>query len=144
MATVEEIQKRRAERKAGLEADRQAQLAKDLEAIDACEVAHGDTNVAAIEFHFVPGLPCMAAVRTPDPDEIARYRTKMKPKVDRKGNIIPADANEAAAQLGRSCLIYPDAETFARVLEARPGIEVPLGQAAAGLASASEEEQGKG
>jgi hypothetical protein len=140
LSKLEEIEARRAARKAGLQEPRDEQRAADLEAVDALEIEHGDSNVATLEVPFTPGLPTLLAARCPKPIELKRYRDTVKTKKDGT----PGDPIGAAIMVGGVCRVYPDAETFAKVLEARPGVDVQLGLAALKLASAKAEDEGKG
>ena len=119
MSTLEEIQaKREAARKqiADKYAERKAQ---DLAAISELEVQHGATNIAVVEVPFsAEDLPVCVAVRTPKPAEVSRYRDRVKAE--------DADTARAAIELAESCLVYPDAETFARQVKARPGMRLPV------------------
>lgn len=139
MSDLEEVKARREARKAELRAKRDAQLAADLEAVDALEVEHGDSNIATLEIEYVPGLPVMVAVRCPKTHELKRYRDTVKTKRD--GSL--GDPIDAAIKVAAVCLVYPDKETFGRVIEARPGVDVQLGLAALKLASAKAEDEGK-
>jgi hypothetical protein len=137
---LEAVESRRAARKAELAEKRDAQRILDLEAIDALEIEHGDSNVAVLDVPYTPGLPTCVAARCPKPEEIKRYRSRLKAK---KGEQV--DAVEAAEELASICRVYPsDSEVYARMLSARPGIHVQLGVAAVGLAAGSEEARGKG
>lgn len=141
MSSEKTLEQRRDERKAAIEESRIAQRAVDLEAIDPLEVEHGDTNVAIVEVPFTPGLPTMAAARTPTDPEMKRYQHRVKiKKVDGE---MP-DFNAAYVELATSTLIYPDADTFAKMAAARPAIKFQLGLAAVKLAQAVEQAQGKG
>ena len=139
MSSIGEIEARRAERKAKLAAQREEQLAVDIEALDAAELQHGDSNVVRIDVPYTPGLPTLALARTPRPVEVKRYRDSVRPKGDKA-----PDAAAAAEQLAAVCRIYPDAETLAKMAEARPGLNVQLGVAAVGLAMGAEAAEGKG
>jgi hypothetical protein len=127
-ASLTEIQRKREERKAALQIQREEQYARDLEAVDALEVEHGDSNVAVLEIPFTPGLPVLAAVRTPTDAETKRYRSRLREK--------NADAAVAAEEVGLSCVVYPKGEALESVLSARPGLRVQLGTEALGLATA--------
>lgn len=137
MSTLDEIQaKREAARKQITEkaAERKAQ---DLAAIFDLEVQHGATNIAVIEVPFSSeDLPVCVAVRTPKSAEVARYRDRVR------GD--DADTARAAIELAESCLVYPDAETFARQVKARPGINTQCGVQAIRLAAGKAESEGKG
>lgn len=134
------IEAKRAARKANLDAQREEQLATDLEAIDLLEEQYGDSNIRTLEVPFTPGLPVLCAVRTPDPAYIKRHRETLKPKRNAKED---PDAMAAAIVLGAVARVYPDAEVYAKLLEARPGIDVQLGLLAAKLVAGKIEETGK-
>lgn len=140
MSTVEEIEARRAARKAEAERARSEQRAEDLEAIDALEVEYGDSYVAVIDVPYSPGLPTCAAVRCPKPAEIKRYRARVSIKGDQVRG-----AHEGAEELARSTIIYPaDADVRDRLLDSRPTLAVQLGTAALDLAQGKRAEEGKG
>lgn len=135
MTDVDDIQARRAERRAKAEAERQAQYAADLAALDALEEKHGVTNIAHIEVPFTPGFPTLIVARTPAPSELKRYRDRTRRNPD--GGAAP-DTGKAAEELATVCLVYPEREQFAGLLAARPGIGAQLGLAAIGLAVGDE------
>lgn len=140
MPTLEQIEAKREARKAQAETDRKAQLAIDLEAIDALECEYGDSNVATIEVTYLPGLPVLVACRTPKSPEIKRYRDRVKDK----GNGKAGDQVAAAIELAAVCRIYPPKEAYDLILEARPGIDTQLGVEALKLASGKASSEGKG
>ncbi len=139
MATLEEIEKRRSDRKAALRVAEKEQLAIDLDAIDALECEHGDSNVCRLEVPFLPGLPVRVAARCPTEPEVKRYRDRVKP--DKKGR--PGDPVGAHEELAECCRIYPDADTYAKLRAARPALHGHLGAKAIELAGGREEEAGK-
>lgn len=142
---VAAIEKRRAKRKADLAEQERAQLATDLEAIDALEQEHGDSNIVVLKVPFMPGLPVRIAARTPSDPELKRYRARLKPK---NPNQSP-DTVAAAEELADVTRVYPPRDDagnalFARLLEARPAVKVQLGAQSVGLAAASADDAGKG
>ena len=140
MSKSEEIQVRRAARKAELDKQESVQAAIDLEAIDALEVEYGDNNIAVIVVPFTPGSVTRVACRTPKPEEIKRYRYRVKPK---KLGDVPS-SQEAASELAAVTVVYPAKEAWDRVLGERPGLDTQLGQRAVALAVGEEESEGKG
>jgi hypothetical protein len=136
MATIEEIEARRAERRARESEERDAQYALDLEALDAAEEEHGHSRVAHLAVPFEPGLPTMVICRAPRPVELKRYKDALRK--DR------ADMVAATDQLAVVCRIYPDRDIWERLLERRPGLLTQLGGVAAKLALGVEAEEGKG
>ena len=139
MSTIEEIEQRRAARKAGVSAARDAQYLIDLEALDALEEEHGDGKVAQLNLpNFTPGLPTMIVVRTPEPRYYKRFEDMVRKAKD-------ADATgRASDMLADCCVVYPDAATYVRVREAYPAVRGPIGHAAVTLAQARAADEGKG
>jgi hypothetical protein len=126
----------RAERKAKLAEQAAAQKAIDLEAIDALEVEHGDSNIAVVEVPYTPGLPVLAAAKVPPEAYLKRYRARLKEDVK--------NAPEAAEEVADACCVYPDPEVRKALFAARGGLRVQLGGAAIKLATGREESEGKG
>lgn len=127
--SLSEVEKKRQDRKLILAKQRDEQYAKDLEAIDALEVEHGDTNIAILEVPFTLGMPVLAAVRTPTDPETKRYRSRVQAK--------NADTAAASEEVGMSCVVYPTGDVLEALLQARPGVRVQLGTSALGLATAT-------
>ncbi len=136
----------RAERKAGVEKARKTQRILDIRAVNELEELHGDSNIAVVNVPFTPGLPTLVALRTPTEVEMKRFKFRMKAKS--KGGADPTvdteDAISGAEELALKCLVYPDKETFEKVLEARPGVLMQCGSAALALSQGSAEAKGKG
>lgn len=139
MATLEEVAAKRAARKAALKVEADAQKAADLEAIGALEEQHGDSNIVFVEVPYTRGLPVLAAVRCPKPVEIKRYRDVAKTRNDGS----PGDRTGAAEQIAAVCRVYPDADAFAKLCEARPGLQAQLGAEAIALAVGKTEAEAK-
>lgn len=139
MSSIEEIEKRRADRKAALQAQADEQRLVDMQALDDAEILHGDTNVCHVDVPFTAGLPTMAVARLPKGIELKRYRTRLK--IDGQRVDLSA-ANDAAAELGRAVCVYPDADTFAKMCEARPDLASQLGSRATKLAQGKAADEG--
>src|SRR5579872_4194296 len=78
LSKVEEIEARRAARKAESSKARDAQYEKDLEAFEALEIEHGDGCVARLSVRgFVPGLPTFAVVKSPGGTSFYKRYTDM-------------------------------------------------------------------
>lgn len=133
-----EINARRAARKQLQAQAATEQKVKDLEALDELEIKHGDENIAALDVQYVSGLPTIVAVRTPKSVEMKRYRARVK-GADKN----PELAVQAAVELAKVCLVYPDGETFARMAEARPNLEVDAGALALNLCISARQAEGK-
>ena len=142
MRTKEEIEAARAERKAALAEEQAKQELLDLEALDAAEIQYGDSSVCHVDVAFTPGLPTMAIARTPKPIEIKRYQD-MGAKAKRDGGVNVEAAIAAAKALTAVVLVYPDKETFARMVEARPQLDCDVGLAALKLAKGKAADEGK-
>jgi len=138
MANLEEVERRRAERKAKLETERVSQRALDLEAIDALEVELGDANVAVVDVPFDGGVTC-AAVRTASPAEVKRYQDKVRP---RGSDGALGDTAKAAEQVGRACTVYPVDEARDTLFIARPAVVAQLGLEALRLARGTAQAEG--
>lgn len=136
---IAEIEARRAKRKAAAAEAYETQRAADLEALDALEVEHGDSNVASVDVDYQPGAPTMAVVKAPSKIYVKRYQDRVKPKRDGR----MGDAQEAAEELAAVCVVYPGKEAFDAMVEARPGLRVQCGLAALKLAVGRESDLGK-
>ena len=139
---LEEIRKKRAARQAELKAAWEEQRAIDLEAVFALEEQHGASNITIRDVEHTPGLPTLIAARCPDKNEIKRFRDRLK-KSSRDNDGKSVDYEGACEEIGACCRVYPDDETYKRLLDARPGIHVPLGAAAVALAGVREAAEGK-
>ncbi len=147
LTPLQAAEAKREARKAKASAAHDAQLATDLDAIDALEELHGDSNVAVVRLDvrgYVPGLPAAVAARCPKPGELKRFRDQTKPQKDGRNRDVQPDHIAAVELVAESCLVYPDAEVFAKLCAARPGLAAQLGKEAVGLAVGREESEGKG
>lgn len=135
----EQLQAKRDALRAELERLEAAQEEIDLEKILELEIEHGVSNITVIKVPFSPGSVTRVAARTPKPEEIKRYRHRVKPK---KLGDVP-NTQDAAAELGAVCRVYPDESAWAKVLGERAGLDTQLGQRAVGLAVGEEESEGK-
>lgn len=142
MPTVEEIEAKRAARKAETERLRAEQYAKDLEAVDALECENpgwGMLDISLRVTNLVPGIPSLAAVRSPKELEYKRFFQQ----INRAGN---ADAKMAAhEQLAKACWVYPaDAAERQAMCESNPGLLAGVGNLAIKLAEMQSADEGKG
>lgn len=142
---LERVQAKRQARKDAARKLEEDRLAADLERISDLEEQLGDANVATVRIAYVDAdTPVAASVRCPKPNEIKRYRDRVKPgQKDGRNRTVEPDVAKASEELCASCLVYPDAEAFARMCAARPLLAGQLGRAAVDLAAADAEEQGK-
>lgn len=143
MSTIQEIEERRAARKAELAAKKAAQAATDLEALDALEVEHGDDSVAAIEVgRYVENLPTMAVIRAPSAAEYKRFSDQIAKSVQKDN---AQQRREAAAMLAASIVVYPaDAGARASLFDAFPGLVNSIVIEATKLVEGKAREEGKG
>jgi hypothetical protein len=140
LTPLEQAQAKRAARKAAAGAAEDLARAVDIEAIDALEIEHGDSNVSVVHVPYTPDLPTCAAVRCPKPAEVKRYQARLKPKHEKDH----PDPVVAAEELAAICRIYPaDKETYAALCAARPGLVVQLGVEALRLAMGKSDAEGK-
>ena len=139
-AKLDEIQARRAQRKAQARLLIEEQRAADYEAVDALECEHGDHNVTVVEVeHPLPGLPTLFALRCPRPSEVKRWQSRMK-----KGkNGSEPDGIAAAEEIATPCILYPDKDVAEEIFRARYALKLQLGQAALKIHDANIEAQGK-
>src|SRR3954470_8218471 len=138
LSRLQLAKQRLADRDKALDAAYDDQRAIDLEAALDLRERLGDTNVVFLDVPFTSGLPTLIAARTPKPSEVQRYQDRLKPGIGRKGEATRPDPVEAAKELCAVVRVYPDGDTWEKLLLARPGIPVQLGTAALGLAAASE------
>lgn len=143
METVEEIEKRRADRQADLAKKQTEQYAVDLAARDALEQEHGDGAVTAVKVaKFKPGFPERVIVKVPTSAQYKRYVDQVGKAGGAKD---PAKTRKASELLAESCWIYPrEADDRKAMLEEFPGLLTTVAIAAAALAEGKAEDEGKG
>jgi hypothetical protein len=141
--SVEEIEARRAARKAEAAKAEAEQFAKDLEALDALEVEHGDGAIGSVKAaRFVPGLTTRVFFRSPEGPEYDRYAASYGKATTKQST---TGQRDALALLGRAVWLYPkDEEAKKGLVETFPGLLVAIGLSAAKRAEAAEVEEGKG
>jgi len=132
---------KRAARKAALQAKRDEQRVIDLAAIDDLETEHGDNAVKVINVPYRDGMPTCVVARCAKPSELKRYRDRVKPKKSDQGH--PPDYVSAGEEVADLCVVYPPAETYARMRESYPGVHLQAGLAAVELAGGREADEGK-
>jgi hypothetical protein len=134
--TEEQIEEKRAARKAELAKAELKQRIKDLQAIDELEILHGDNNIAVLRVKYVPGLPTLVAVRAPKDVETKRFRARVK-----SGDKDQQTA--AVAEVGETCLVYPSREEFAQLAKVRTNLSVDAGSSALDLSVSAKDAEGK-
>lgn len=139
---IEEVEAKRAARKAELSGARDTQLAVDLEALDALECEHGDGKVERLNVdRFVPGHPTFIVLRAPSSALYKRFCDQVSRAAK---NNDPGARRAAENALGESCWIYPAEAERKAMLEEFPGLLLSVAIRAAKLVEASEAEEGKG
>jgi hypothetical protein len=132
---------KRAERKELAQVAYDAQRAIDLEAVIALEDEHGPSRVKVINVGHTVGLPTLVVVKCAKPSYLKRYRQSIK--TTKGGAADMAAINDAAEALADQHIAYPDAETYAKLREERPGIHAQAGLEAIHLAEGVAADEGK-
>jgi hypothetical protein len=142
MATIEDIEKRRAERRANHDKARDAQEAVDLEEIDKLEEAAGEPLHTMTGNAFKPGSPFRIAFRSPSGVEYKRYCDQVG-KAQAKSD--PGARRQAQELLAASCIVYPvtGSDAYKALLDAFPGVLVSLTIEVAKVAELRAEDEGK-
>jgi hypothetical protein len=142
MATVEEVEQRRADRRAKQDADKRAQEALDLEQIDALESASGECLYTMTANGFKSGVPVKAAFRAPSGIEYKRYCDMVGKAQQQSDALARRKAQETLAQ---SCWVYPAADSDERtsMLNAFPGVLISLSIECAKIAELRSEDESK-
>lgn len=140
---VEEIEARRAARKAGHAAAREEQYAIDLEALDALEVEHGDDSVARLDVErYVKGHPTFVVLRAPRHDEYKRFCDLVARASDKGSTDARRDAQD---MLAHSVWVYPkESDARKAMLKDFPGILLSIVLRAVKLVEAQATTEGKG
>ena len=145
--SIEEIEARRAARRAEHDKAHAEQYAKDFEALDKLEEEHGYERVLSVTlkgWRSGEGAATMIVVRVPRAREAIFKRFQQQVNSNKAG---AKQKVEAAELLGSSCLLYPsktdDPECHEATMDLAPGV---LGHAAALIVEAVQgeaEEEGK-
>jgi hypothetical protein len=143
-STAELLAEREAKRAEAAHARQEAhdkQRLSDLDFLEIAEVEHGATNVDFVNVPFTPGLPTLVIVRVPSPPEMKKYRYDAKPK--KPDDPLTAHITSANESIADMCLVWPAADVFAKICDARPGVKAQCGGAAIRLSLGHQEEEGK-
>ncbi len=133
MSRLDEIKAKLSAQADERESAKADQEATDLEALFEARAEHGVEAVQAVKIPFEPGLPLLAIARRPSPVEFKRFRSRCTKKDAGSPEYVAA-----AEELADTCRVYPDADTFAKMLAVCPGVKAALGTAAIVLGSAKE------
>ena len=136
---LEEIEERRAKRKAKAQEARAEQEAIDLEAIDKIEVEKG-LDLKTLRLNITgTGLPVLVAIKAPDETYYKRFKQRVR-RAD--GNA--EKRGDAQEELAASCWVYPDDEQVRKsVTSAAPGTLMSIFVEAIKLAELASEAEGK-
>lgn len=142
MATIEEIEKRRAARLADHDKARLEQERVDLETIDALEEANGEPLHTMTANGFKAGVPVKAAFRAPSGIEYKRYVDMVGKAQQKSDSVARVRAQELLAEV---CWMYPAKDSDARkaMFDAFPGVLISLAIEAAKVAELRSEAEGK-
>lgn len=143
MATLEEIEKKRADRREKASEARAKQELVDMTAIDALEEARGESLHIMTANRYASGAPVKFAFRAPSALEYKRYKDQVNLALQRSD----AKARVAAQELlAGAVLEYPaqGSDLLKTTLDAFPGLLISLAIEAAKVAELSAEEEGKG
>lgn len=143
MSTIEELEKRRTERRAALAKAYRDQLAIDLAELDRLEEERGAGQIVRInvdEARYYPGLVTMALYRLPSASEAKRWKDMSKPRKDGS----PGDTTGASDLLAASCRLYPDADAYRALSEHYAFVNTNGALGCIRAAEGQAEEEGKG
>lgn len=130
--SVEEIEARRAKRKAEAAKLRAEQYEKDLIEVDKLEEQYGDGRVGVLQTSsYVPGLPTLVVVRTPSSSVFNRFRQMV-----RKAGQKTSEIGAAKDLMSSSCIAYPDEAIYERMKEEWPSLHDNVGVEAIRLGEA--------
>lgn len=139
---IEELERRREQRREERDGAEKRQYAIDLQEAEELEAEHG--VIAAVKVaRFVPGQPSRAFIRIPTRGEYKRYVDQVAKAVGDKRN--GTGTRNAQETLAKSVWLYPRKDDAREaMLDVFPGLLTTIGLAAAKLAEANEEDEGKG
>ena len=142
MATLQEIEQRRAERRAAHDKAREEQVIADLEAIDLLEMATGEPLHTMTSNGYKAGVSVKLAFRAPTAVEYKRY-CDMVGKASKKGDAV--EQRQAQELLALACLVYPApaSDEGKAMLAAFPGLPLSLAIEVAKVAEMRAEDEGK-
>lgn len=135
------LKAQRAERAKAADDAADAQRVVDMTAVLELEDTFGASSLKVIHLPATAGLPTLIVVRRAEPAYLKRYRSQQS--LTKKGNVDLGSINVAAENVADHSVIYPDAETYARVRETFGGVHAQAGLAAIKLAEGREDDEGK-
>lgn len=141
-AKIEEIQRKRDERREAIQRAKEEQFAKDLEVLASLEEEHGHDAVVRLDMErFVEGQPTFVVIKAPSRAAYKRFQDTMAIAEKGRGQK-PLEVHE---QFARACWVYPAerAEQEA-LLESFPGVSLSMSIRAQRFAEARVVDEGKG
>lgn len=139
---IEEIQKRRAEKREAKEKAEKEQFVTDLEALESLEDEFG--KIVSVKLDFSEGFPTRVFLRAPKRAEYQRYRDLVGKATQQKNT---KGVTEAQDQFAKSVWVYPaqaDQQAREALLEKFPGVLGNILLEALKLAEGKAEAEGKG
>lgn len=136
-----ELKAQRAQRAKDADTAADPQRVIDMTAVLDLEARYGANGVKVIHLPVTAGLPTLVVVRRAEPAYLKRYRASQK--FDKGGRVDLGTVNDAAEAVADHFVVYPDAETYARVRETFGGIHSQAGLASVKLAEGHEDDEGK-
>lgn len=119
------------------------QKAKDLEAVIDLESNYGPGRLRALYTKYcVDGLPVTIVVKVLESEYYKRHRDRIRGRDQSRKDL--RDVSEALDELSRASVVYPDRETFAKMLEAFPQAIDSINVMVSKLCDLDEEEEKKG
>ena len=140
--SIEDIKKKRADRKEQAAKDQAEQEEKDLEALDSLEEAHGDSNVGTLRVErFVKGYPLTIVFKAPSKAQYKRFCDQVSRAMEKKDTKARQEAQDLLAE---SVWVYPKEEAERKaMLEVYPGLLLSIVVDAQKLVEAKKVEEGK-
>lgn len=136
--SLADIKAKIAAREAAAAAARDEQLAKDLEALDALQEAHGVAGVLGVPTPAAPPLPTTVYIIPPDRRTYDYWAKTMR----RPGSTV-TEKTEADTDLANKVVVYPDKDTWKDLVEKHPAMVSSVVNAAGKLAGLAVGDSGK-
>ena len=142
---MDEIRERIASKRKAAEQAVEAASIADWEAFEvACE-EHGYDAVKRLNLpRFIEGLPTFLIVKAAPADNLRIFRQRvLKARKDKGGTPDLAAVDRAMGELGRACIVYPEASGVEAIKAEFPSVEKDAGAVAKSMSEAEEVEEGK-
>jgi hypothetical protein len=132
-------------KKNDLELKKKCQLAQDeVRFAELCD-EHGYGALSKVRLgQYFDGLPTFIVVKAPSPDLVRIHRNRILKGSRKLEGVDKSVAFSAAAELGRSCVVYPEPEVMREVEEVSGGSAYAgAGTVALQMVQTYQEEEGK-